>query len=264
MEDLTGLGKIADSQLVNKVYDDLVSGAAKETGELARDVAKAFRLFTLPLQLAATAQDRISIWLDQVRNRVPESRQVEAPPLVAGPVIRNLIFMENDNPLLQMYLELLTRSIDRERQDGAHPGFVSIIEQLSPEEALFFHSLANARIFATLLRKEPNIKLTYDSHTGNPSLERGYVKISNEFRFKRDEQEVGQESLRLAVICRRLISLSLVAWETRHSSVDGYDKGILVTHCDLVVTPFGKTFADACLPGEFDAAPKDWFETDRE
>ena len=58
MEDLTGLGKLADSKVVTATYDDLLGKAAKEGGKALEDVVKAFRLFTAPLQLLAVAQDR--------------------------------------------------------------------------------------------------------------------------------------------------------------------------------------------------------------
>ena len=47
--------------------------------------------------------------------------------------------MEDDNPLTELYLNLLARAIDKERCDEAHPAFVTIIEQMSPDEAMVMY-----------------------------------------------------------------------------------------------------------------------------
>ena len=45
VEDITGLGKIADSALANKVYDDSIAKAARESGDALLDVTKPFVCF---------------------------------------------------------------------------------------------------------------------------------------------------------------------------------------------------------------------------
>lgn len=147
MADPTGLGKLAegvaklaDSQVGIRAYDDLMADAMKEGGQALVDTVKVFRLFTFPIQLLALAQDRLARFCQQVRERVPEERQVEARPSVALPVLMNLRYMEDDNPLTELYLNLLARAIDKERQSEAHPGFVRIIEQMSPDEAMVMYA----------------------------------------------------------------------------------------------------------------------------
>ena len=142
MDDLTGLGKVAesvakigDTQLVNKAYDDLLADAMRVGGQMLVDTIKAFRLFTAPIQLLAVAQDRLAAFCDQVRAKVPEDRQQEAAPSIALPVLMDLRFMEDDNPLTELYLNLLARAIDKERCNEVHPAFVKIIEQMSSDEA---------------------------------------------------------------------------------------------------------------------------------
>lgn len=141
MEDITGLGKLAESKLANSIYDDAASPAAREIGSAAADLLKTMRLFTAPFQLAAVAQDRFRRWLDEVRDRVPPERQVEAPPTIAGPALRAMQFMEEDNPLARMFVSLLSQAIDRDHQSGVHPAFVKVLEQISPDEALLLSKL---------------------------------------------------------------------------------------------------------------------------
>lgn len=146
MEDLTGLGKLAESQLVNQVYNEAGSPAAKELGKLAADTTKTLRLFTAPFQLAALAQDRFQIWLDEARNRVPSERQIEAPSHIAGPALRAMLFMEAEKPLAKMFVNLLSQAIDKDRVGDVHPGFVHILEQISPDEALLLYKMKSMSI----------------------------------------------------------------------------------------------------------------------
>lgn len=67
---------------------------------------------------------------------MPIERQIEAAPSIAGPVLFALRFMEDDNPVTELFLNLLKRAIDRERVHEAHPAFPRIIEQLEPDEAV--------------------------------------------------------------------------------------------------------------------------------
>jgi len=151
MEDLTGLGKLAESKVVNAACDDLISKAAKEGGNALVDVVKTFRLFTAPIQLLAAAQDRLARFCEKVREDVPVERQIEAAPSVAIPILLALRYMEDDNPVTELFLNLLRRAIDRERVHEAHPAFPRIIEQLSRDEAMIMYSLREKEYMCVLL-----------------------------------------------------------------------------------------------------------------
>ena len=145
MNDPADIGKIGDAvakpldtPMAIELYGDMVSRPAKQVGELAVDALKTFRLLLAPFQLGAHYQDRFRKWLDNVRDSVPTENQVDAPASIAGPVIKALMFLEEGDPLVELYLNLLRRAIDKERQDEAHPAFARIIEQLSPDEAAIY------------------------------------------------------------------------------------------------------------------------------
>jgi len=125
------LAKILDSEIVKKLYDDALVEPAKEVGGIATDLLKGLRCFTLPFVLMAKAKDRLLADLDECRRNVPEDRQTESPPEIAGPVIERLKFMDDSNPLRKILLNLLATSIDSERQALAHPAFATILSQLS-------------------------------------------------------------------------------------------------------------------------------------
>jgi hypothetical protein len=134
------IGKIVDSKLIHRSYEDLAAPAAKQFGELAGDTINAFRLFTAPIQLLAAGQERFEKWLDAVRDSVPRERQREAPPEIAGPVLMNR-FMDESSKLHHLYLNLLRAAIDQENVANAHPGFIKAIEHMAPSDALLLKIL---------------------------------------------------------------------------------------------------------------------------
>src|SRR5208337_3598331 len=78
--------------------------------------------------------------------KVPEDRQQEAAPSIAIPILMDLRFMEDDNPLTELYLNLLARAIDKERCNEAHPAFAKIIGQMSPDEAMVMYVMRDAQV----------------------------------------------------------------------------------------------------------------------
>lgn len=134
-EDLTGIGKALDSEIAKRTYDEALSPALRSTGAFAGDVAEAFRLFTFPIQLAATVQNRLAQWLDQVRSRVPEERQQAAPAEIVGPMLLNLVFVDDESHLQKLFLQILQLSIDKQHVADIHPAFIKTVEQLSTDEA---------------------------------------------------------------------------------------------------------------------------------
>jgi hypothetical protein len=56
ISDLTGIGKVIDSEIAKETYKDAASPAMKEIGGFAQDAVKTFRLFTAPIQLLVSAE----------------------------------------------------------------------------------------------------------------------------------------------------------------------------------------------------------------
>ena len=140
------IGNMLGAKTVEKAYDDGLSSPVKETGKALTDVVKSFRLFTLPFQLAASLQDRLDRYFQKIRNEVPEERQMNSPSMISGPIIERLKYLEENNHLTELFLNLLARSIDTERVNEAHPAFIHLIDQLSPDEAIILIELKNKDI----------------------------------------------------------------------------------------------------------------------
>lgn len=137
---------ILGADTVKKVYEDGLSLPVQESGKAITDLVKALRLFTAPIQFLAAYQDRLTKYLDRVREGVPEERQMEAPPSISGPIIERLKYLEEDNYLTDLYISLLQKAIDKEKIQEAHPAFYHIIDQLSPDEAMILFIISEGPI----------------------------------------------------------------------------------------------------------------------
>ncbi len=236
MADLEKLANILGADTVKKIYDDGLSGSVQETGKMLTDFIKTARLFTAPIQLLASYQDRLSKHFEGVRNSVPEENQIEAPASLSGPIIERLKYLENDNYLTDLYLNLLSRAIDRERVNEAHPAFFHIIDQLSPDEAYFLFRLRD---------KEPEVTTHMDyDQSKNRFSNYQIVKTdlpATEFMFPAHFQ----------MYYSHLESLNLVSWPVYNEEYPRDEQNIqigLIKHSRLILTDFGKLFVKACIP----------------
>ena len=236
MEDLTGLGKVAesvaklgDSKLPNKAYEDLAAGPMRESGKFFVDLVKAFRFIAFPIQFLASWQDRLTAHLEKVKLKVPEDRQQEAAPSIALPILLDLRFMEDDNPLTELYLNLLARAIDKKRCNEAHPAFVKIIEQLSPDEAMVMWRFSERDSWVKPPPSEQSVETTFP----------------HESLMYPENFSIYAEHLHALNLLRLPLILPSPGEEPFPLNYGGQD---------IYITRFGQQFVEACIPEDFDLA----------
>lgn len=231
-----GLDKLLPIKVIEKAYDDAISPAAKEVGKAARDIVKTGRLLLAPFQLAATFQDRFERTLKRIRSKVPEERQKEPPAEVVGPALRQMQFLDEDNPLWKMFEELLTRAIDTEAAERVHPSFAHLISQLSRDEAVILYKLRGDQAFSVVD--------TMDYHRGtnrffNRKLEHSTLPTA-------DLEHPGQMDMYYS----HLESLSLVTWpiERQEPIMQGLEQTGVRRYSTMRLTEFGRLFVSVCVP----------------
>src|SRR5580692_6125284 len=128
---------------VERIYTDAASGAVKELGHSLTDVAKTVRLVLFPLQVLGALQDRVAGFVDRAIRRVPEANRISPAPQIVGPILEGIRYEPEDTPIVEMFSELLSRSMDSDRVNEAHPSFPILIRQLSEDEAQILASLRN-------------------------------------------------------------------------------------------------------------------------
>ncbi|MES2535631.1 MAG: Abi-alpha family protein [Pseudomonadota bacterium] len=231
-----GIEKLLPTNVIEKAYDDVASLPAREVGKIAVDVVKTARLLLAPFQLAAAFQDRFERAVERIRVRVPEERQREAPAEIAGPSLQQMQYLEESNPLWQMFEELLTRSVDSEAILTVHPSFAQIISQLSRDEAVILSRLRH-NDFKVVDKLDFNRK---ENRFENRVVERSEIP----------EADLWQPA-QVGLYYSHLDSLSLVQWPVQKQEpivgADGVQSGIR-RHSTMQLTEFGRLFAASCIP----------------
>lgn len=104
---------------------------------------------------------------------IPDEERIEPKLVIAGPVLEALRYAADEEPLRQMYLNLLAASADRRAAGWSHPAFVEIVKQISPMEAPLLahvlyspgrHPLVRARRRDRSSPMEQHVVLEYAVH----------------------------------------------------------------------------------------------------
>lgn len=131
------------TKLAPEVYKDLVKPAAQEVGVVAGRSAKAL---LSPVRAFLWSWERIEqLVMDGVNRRfekIPEERRKTPDPEVAVPLIQALTYTAQNDTLREMYLNLLTNSMDTAMDKSVHPSFVDLIKQMNALDAKVFEKLA--------------------------------------------------------------------------------------------------------------------------
>lgn len=121
------------------VYEDMVQPVAKQLGKTLETVGKAINIALFPVSGLVWGFENIQVFLstklaDRLKD-VPPEDIITPKPNVAGPAIEALRFTGHEESLSDMYANLLAAAMDKSTAAGAHPAFVEIIKQLTPDEA---------------------------------------------------------------------------------------------------------------------------------
>jgi len=231
---MTDLSNILGQETIKKIYEDGASEPTKEIGKAATDILRTFRLFLAPFQIGAAYQNRFERYLESVRNSVPVDQQIECPASLAGPVFERLKYLEETNYLKDLYLNLLSKAIDKDRIYEAHPAFVTLIEQLSPDEAVLLKIVAENKI---------NCEIKSDT-----IIEVGAVPteqmIKNNFPMERLNFEQNFNMYLKHLNYLNLIDLPQGYFGEADKTVSGYP---IVIHRLIRLSSFGELFYKACI-----------------
>jgi hypothetical protein len=131
--------------LAPEIYKDLLQPATREAGKALLTTAKTVSIALAPLEAVNWGYQESKQWLaakvTQKLANIPAS-EIHTPPMnIAGPAALNLYFSYDQEALRNMYAQLITSSMKKSTSGTVHPAFVSIIQQLLPEEAIILEAL---------------------------------------------------------------------------------------------------------------------------
>ena len=134
-----------------KAYEDLLSPAVKPIGEIASYIPRAIKIFLAPFEKwLINREETIRLTkaaITEKLNKIPEEKIVAPEAYVAIPAMQQLSYCQDSKALREMYANLLVSSMNSDKKDDVHPGFIDIIKQLTPDEAKLLNTLSPDTIF---------------------------------------------------------------------------------------------------------------------
>jgi hypothetical protein len=246
-------------ELAKEVYSDGVKETFREISKIGSDAAKTLRLALAPLQFTAMLQDRMAMYFKRAADKSSPENRVSPAPSLALPILEKLRYQEDGDLLTDIYVELLSAGFDKSRMGDAHPAFLTIISQLSPDEIRLINSLAGSEpknYFGRVASEWTQSSKGIIEHFNESSLEQ--VEIDWSLVVNPDEFSWPQH---LQVYVGHLHSLGLIEYDNdlKYLSGRGLNHG---NECWAIkLSEFGSLFHRACVKGapmeSFAVTPKD-------
>jgi len=121
------------------IYEDLLQPAMKELGKGLHTLSKTIHIALAPVSALVWSFEQIKAYilpaLEERLKNIPRERIIPPDPTVAGPALEALRFAGHKEELRKLYANLLATSMDSKTAAEAHPSFVDILKQLTPDEA---------------------------------------------------------------------------------------------------------------------------------
>ena len=171
--DTSGLEPFAD--LIKEIYGDVAKPGVQNVGIALGAVLGLGVTLLWPIMWAnARAKIALESNLDAYRERlkdIPLEQVSVAPPEVAMPILDKLSYVTNEE-LKALYIELLAKASIKNLNSQAHPSFVNIINNLSPDEA---------KLIQIIIPEDsiPFIKIRMNFHNGGIDLENPVIILPN-------------------------------------------------------------------------------------
>ena len=149
-------------ELLKEIYGDLAKPGVVQVGKALSSVFGLGNTILWPVQLL---NERVRIALEANLERyrqkladIPPEKIVPVPPEVGVPIAEKLAYIQ-DVELKELYLNLLAKGSILESQSQAHPSFVNVINNLSPDEGVLlkqFKAAPQPFVFARLSNPATN------------------------------------------------------------------------------------------------------------
>lgn len=175
-DQIEGIAKAtAEIVKVIPIYDDAVQPIAKEIGQALGTIGGVINIALSPLAAMVygygSIKDKLTSKLEKrLEKTLPEN--IIAPKLqLMGPLIEKYKYSYDSNELSDMFINLLANAMDKNTAEKAHPSFVNLISELSPDEARLIKTIS-------LSRRLPKIDINRTVKVSNQS---GHVLLYRNF-----------------------------------------------------------------------------------
>jgi Abortive infection alpha len=129
---------IGQMKVVEKAYDDLISLPAKNVGTALSTIIDLGNTVLWPIKWI---NERTRIYFQSnlkkyevELNKIPEEKITIVPTEISMPILQRFTYVSNEE-LSNAFVKLLTSASSIDTIGTAHPGFIYVIDRLSPDEA---------------------------------------------------------------------------------------------------------------------------------
>jgi hypothetical protein len=135
---VNALINIGQGKLVQKIYEDLLSEPSKKAGLALSTIVNVGNTVLWPVKWF---NERTRIYFESNLKKyeknlqeVPEDEITEVPTEISNPILDRFVYVSNEE-LSDAFVKLLTSASSSKTAKNAHPGFIQIIDRISPDEA---------------------------------------------------------------------------------------------------------------------------------
>ncbi|MFD2446371.1 DUF4393 domain-containing protein [Bacillus sp. CGMCC 1.16607] len=156
------------------IYQDLFQPAVRELGKGVHTLSKTVHIALSPVSALVWGYDQIKNYVqttvEKKLQNVPQENIIVPDPIVVGPAVEALRYTAHKEELREMFANLIATAMDKEKALKAHPSYVEIIKQLSPDEARMLSSIKGNGLLPII-----------DLRAGKPNGEIGFFEIKKHF-----------------------------------------------------------------------------------
>jgi hypothetical protein len=154
----TALSEITKHEgVLHALYSDLAAPGVKLVGLALETVLKTGNILLLPFRMLneyAAASERRNFKEIAARfSKIHPDDVVDVRPEIGVPILEKISITE-DPDLKRLFVELLATAADKNKVGSAHPSFVRVIENLSPDEAKILKAWKGQQFIPSLIVKE--------------------------------------------------------------------------------------------------------------
>ena len=225
-----------------EVYKDAAKPAVAAAGST---LGRLVRLALRPIELLTLGGERLMSAVERKLGAVPEDRLLSPPATIAAPAALHYALLGDGSEvseLREMFENLLVASMDRDTAESAHPAFVSIISQLTQDEAWILKSIDRDTYPYMELNDRGGLRTLLGVGIGI-NEHRLSVYISNLARIGliAFNDGMADDYSNAPPELAKLVESEFPDEESRRAQLRG---GSLLR---MTITPFGRQFLDTCV-----------------
>lgn len=135
---INALVNIGQVKVVEKAYDDIASPAAKKLGQALSTIINIGNTILWPIKFG---NEKTKLYFENNINKykkklegIEDSKVISVPTEISKPILDRFTYLSNDE-LSNAFVTLLSNASSSDTINLAHPGFISVIDRLTPDEA---------------------------------------------------------------------------------------------------------------------------------